>query len=57
MGFRGNEIGQYMQSKSHYNVSSGIRKKLGLNEHNTNLGNHLKTLSETLDRSDSPETL
>lgn len=57
MGFRGNEIGQYMQSKSHYNVSSGIRKKLGLNEHNTNLGNHLKILSDSLDHSDSANSL
>lgn len=37
LGLRGKEVGNFMQSRSHYNLSSQIRKKLGIDEHQTNL--------------------
>lgn len=37
IGLRGKEAGKYMQLKRHYNISSEIRSKLGLSEHNTNI--------------------
>lgn len=44
LGLRGKDIGNYIKSKRNYNYSSDIRKKLGLGEHDTNLGNYLKGL-------------
>ena len=44
IGFYGKDIGMYMSRKNHYNICSTIRKKLGLSEHDTNLGNHLRSL-------------
>lgn len=38
IGLRGKEVGEYIQLKRHYNVSSAIRKKLGMTEHDTNIG-------------------
>lgn len=38
IGLRGKEIGNYLQTKSHYNISSDIRAKLGLDKNETNLG-------------------
>ncbi len=38
IGLRGKEIGNYLQTKSHYNISSDIRSKLGLDKKETNLG-------------------
>ncbi|MDE7442062.1 MAG: hypothetical protein K2M69_07850 [Muribaculaceae bacterium] len=38
LGLRGNEIGEYLQTKRHYNISSEIRTKLGLAQNDTNLG-------------------
>lgn len=38
IGLRGKEIGEYMQLKRHYIMSHEIRKKLGINEHETNIG-------------------
>lgn len=49
MGIRGKEVGQYVNLKRHYNVSSDIRKKLGINEHETNLGKYIQRLMEELD--------
>lgn len=43
---RGKEVGDFIQFKSHYNMSSGIRKKLGLDSHSTNLGNYIRRLLE-----------
>lgn len=36
LGLRGNGIGRYLGLARHYTVSSGIRKKLGLGEHDAN---------------------
>ena len=44
LGLRGKEIGEYIQSKRHYNISSEIRKKLGLDEHDTNLNLYIQKL-------------
>ena len=44
LGLKGKEIGEYIQLKSHFNNSSEIRKKLGLGEHDTNLGTYIRNL-------------
>lgn len=41
MGLNGKEISSYL-GDSHYKQSSSIRKKLGLTEHDTNLGLYLR---------------
>lgn len=48
IGLRGKEIGEYIQIKRHYHTSSDIRKKLGLNEEDTNLGLHIRNLMKKL---------
>ena len=48
LGLRGKEIGQYIRMKGFYNLSSSIRKKLGINEHETNLGPYIRKLIEKL---------
>ena len=48
LGLKGKEVGEFIQKKRHYIISSEIRKKLGLCEHDTNLGIWLRALlSET----------
>ena len=48
LGLNGKEVGEFIQKKRHYIISSEIRKKLGLGEHDTNIGIWLRTLlSET----------
>lgn len=44
IGLKGKEIGSYLNRKRHYIDSSDIRKKLGLEEHDTNLGIYLREL-------------
>lgn len=44
LGLRGKEVGNYIKMRSHYNISSEIRVKLGINEHETNLGIHIRKL-------------
>ena len=44
IGLRGKEIGSYLNRKRHYTDSSDIREKLGLEEHDTNLGIYLRDL-------------
>ncbi len=48
IGLRGKEAGEYMQLKRHYNISSEIRSKLGLSEHNTNIGIYVRHLMKDL---------
>lgn len=48
IGLRGKEAGEYMQLKRHYNISSEIRSKLGLNEHQTNIGIYVRKLMKSL---------
>ena len=50
LGLKGKEVGEFIQKKRHYIISSDIRKKLGLGEHDTNIGIWLRALlSETED--------
>ncbi len=44
LGMKGKEVGNYIQLKRHYNISSEIRAKLGLDEHQTNLGIYVRKL-------------
>lgn len=44
LGLKGKEVGEFIQKKRHYIISSDIRKKLGLGEHDTNIGIWLRTL-------------
>lgn len=44
LGLKGKEVGEFIQKKRHYIISSEIRKKLGLGEHDTNIGIWLRRL-------------
>lgn len=44
LGLRGKEVGLYIQMRSHFNISSDVRKKLGLAESDTNLGIYIRRL-------------
>ena len=44
LGLKGKEVGEFIQKKRHYIISSEIRKKLGLGEHDTNIGIWLRDL-------------
>ena len=39
---RGKEVGEYIQLKRHYIISHEIRKKLGIDEHETNIGLYIR---------------
>ena len=47
IGLRGKEVGEYIQIKRHYIISHEIRKKLGINEHETNIGLYIRRLMKT----------
>ena len=49
IGLRGKEIVAYLNSRSYYNASSAIRKKLGLNEHDTNINLYIQKLLKEID--------
>ena len=44
LGFKGKEIGFFTNNPNHYNNSSTIRQKLGLNKNDTNLGLFLRNM-------------
>lgn len=44
IGLRGKEVGEYIQLKRHYIISHEIRKKLGIGEHETNIGLYIRRL-------------
>lgn len=48
LGLRGKEIGEYMQQKRHYHIISEIRKKLGIDGHQTNIGIYIRQLMDEL---------
>ena len=50
LGLKGKEVGEFIQKKRHYIISSEIRKKLGLGEHDTNIGIWLRTLLSDTER-------
>lgn len=44
IGLRGKEIVTYLNSRTYYNASSAIRRKLGLSEHDTNINLYIQKL-------------
>lgn len=44
LGLKGKDVGEFIQKKRHYIISSEIRRKLGLGEHDTNIGIWLRGL-------------
>lgn len=48
IGLRGKEVGEYIRLKRHYNESSEIRKKLGIDGHETNLSIYIRRLLKGL---------
>ena len=48
LGLKGKEVGSYIKMRSHFNISSDIRKKLGLGESDTNLGIYIRKLLTSL---------
>ncbi len=44
LGLKGKEVGRYIAMRSHYNNSSEIREKLGINEHDTKLRIYIRKL-------------
>ncbi len=48
IGLRGKEVGNYIKKRSHVNISSGIRKKLGIDKHETNIGIYVRKLLKNL---------
>lgn len=48
LGLRGKEVGAYMKKRSHVNISSAIRKKLGIDRHETNIGIYVRKLLKSL---------
>lgn len=48
IGLRGKEAGEYMQLKRHYHISSDVRKKLGIDEHQTNIGIYVRKLMKKI---------
>jgi hypothetical protein len=48
IGLRGKEAGEYMQLRRHYHISSDVRKKLGIDEHQTNIGIYIRKLMKQL---------
>lgn len=47
LGLNGKEVGAYIKMRSHYNNSSAIREKLGIDEHDTNLGIYIRKLARS----------
>ena len=48
LGLNGKEVGSYIKKPGHVNMSSVIRKKLGLDKHSTNLNIYIRNLIQTL---------
>ena len=44
LGLRGKEVGNYIKKRSHVNMSSAIRKNLGIDKHETNIGIYVRRL-------------
>ena len=44
IGLKGKEVGEYIKKRSHINISSAIRKKLGIDKHETNIGIYVRRL-------------
>ena len=48
IGLRGKDVGSYMKKRSHVNISSAIRSKLGIDRHETNIGIYVRKLLRDL---------
>ncbi|MDE6740727.1 MAG: hypothetical protein K2J58_00165 [Muribaculaceae bacterium] len=48
IGLRGKDVGTYMKMRSHVNISSAIRRKLGIDRHETNIGIYVRKLLKEL---------
>lgn len=48
IGLKGKEVGKYMKRPGHVNMSSAIRKKLGIDKHETNIGIYVRKLLKEL---------
>jgi len=48
LGLKAKEVGNFMKTKSHYQVNSEIRRKLGLGGRETNLDIHIRKLMKEL---------
>lgn len=48
IGLKGKEVGNYIRKPSHVNLSSAIRKKLGIDKHETNIGIYVRRLLKSL---------
>ena len=47
IGLKGTHIGKYLGTSNIYNISSSIRKKLGIDEYKTNIDKHIKELMDS----------
>lgn len=47
IGLRGKEIGNYLDLARHYNISSDVRRKLGLDSNGSNLGPYIRELMDS----------
>lgn len=48
IGLKGKEVGNYMKKRGHVNLSSTIRKKLGILKYDTNIGTYVRKLLKNL---------
>lgn len=48
IGLKGKEVGAYTKRRSYANISSAIRKKLGIDQHETNIGIYVRKLLREL---------
>lgn len=55
IGLRGKEVGEYIQIKRHYIISHEIRKKLGIGEHETNIGPYIRRLIKDFEKDTKEE--
>lgn len=49
IGLKGKDVGKYLKKPSHVNISSAIRKKLGIDKHETNIGIYVRKLLKNCD--------
>lgn len=50
LGLKGKDVGEFIKKKRHYIISHEIRSRLGLGEHDTNIGNYLRDLLAGLEK-------
>jgi len=50
LGLKGKDVGEFIQKKRHYIISHEIRSRLGLGEHDTNIGIYLRNLLAGLEQ-------